>query len=264
MARLENRRGFAKEILLVLVGGGLGALVGWRIAAPPSGDFPEVARRVSESVVLVWYQDDSGWSNYGTAFAVDGEGHFLTCAHVVPGRLSVTVAVPSPGGEVNHRARVVAVNPDIDAAILQVEDLRLPPLVFGSSREAVVGEEVAITGFPLGYTVNADLTPSLAAGHVAALPEWRAGENGPRIPMIQVDASVALGQSGSPLFRRRTGVVLGMMKSHIRVPGLVESREDVLGAIEAIPEEIVDQAGIGLALPADELRRFLAENGIGS
>lgn len=264
MAGIGNRRGWAKEILLVLIGAALGGVAGWRIAAPPSGDLREVARRAGESVVLVWYQDSSGWSSYGTAFAVDGEGHFLTCAHVVADRRSVTVAVPSPGGEVNHRARVIAVDREIDAAILHVEDLRLPPLLFGTSRDAAVGDEVALAGFPLGYTVNADLTPSLAVGHVAARPEWRIGSGAPRIPMLQIDASVAVGQSGSPLFSQRTGRVLGMMKSHIRVPGLVESREDVLGAVESIPKELVDQAGIGLALPADMLRRFLADHGIES
>lgn len=261
MGRFGSERGWAKEILLMLVGGVLGALATWHFLVPPN-DFPAVAERLSRSVVLVWYQADSGWASYGTAFAVDDAGHFLTCAHVVHGMKEVTVAAPSPGGEKNYRARVVVEELDIDAALLEVEELRLPPVRFGSSAAVKLGDDVALVGFPLGYTVNADLVPSLAAGHIAALPEWRVAPSAPRLPMLQVDASVALGQSGSPLFLRGTGEVVGMMKSHIRVPGLVESRDDVRGSLESIPDELVFQAGIGLALPADALAEFLRENGV--
>jgi len=254
--------GWARDTVLVIVAFAAGMVAGHRLFAPSGPSFAEVAERLGRSVGLVWYHDDSGWASYGTCFAVDDAGHLLTCAHVVHGRKEVTVAVPTVSGEKNLTARVIAEDLDLDAAILMIEEPGLTPVRFGSSGGVHVGEEVAISGFPLGYTVNADLTPSLTAGHIAAIPEWRVRPGSMRIRMLQVDASIAAGQSGSPLFLRSTGEVVGMMKSQIHVPGLVGSAEDIRDVTEAIPEELAAQNGIGLALPADGLRAFLAENGV--
>ncbi len=254
--------GRARDVILVIVAFAAGMVAGHRLFAPSGPSFAEVAERLGRSVGLVWYHDASGWASYGTCFAVDSAGHLLTCAHVVHGRKEVTVAIPTGSGERNLPARVVAEDLDLDAAILLIDEPALAPVRFGLSGRVVVGEEVALSGFPLGYTVNADLTPSLTAGHVSALPEWRVRPGSMRTRMLQIDASIAAGQSGSPLFLRSTGEVVGMMKSHIHVPGLVESVEDIRDVTEAIPKELAAQTGIGLALPADGLRAFLAKNGV--
>ncbi|MBM3320421.1 MAG: trypsin-like peptidase domain-containing protein [Candidatus Eisenbacteria bacterium] len=221
-----------------------------------------VAERAASSVVLVWYQDDAGTASYGTAFAVDDKGHFLTCAHVVRGRQEVAIAFPTVEGEANVAARVVASDERIDAALLKADEKGLPAARFGSTKGLRVGEEVIFAGYPMGYTLNADLEPSVGFGHVSALPKWRVSARAPRIPIVQIDASVALGHSGSPLFRTSSGKVIGMLKSHVGVPGLVKSNDEVLDFVESIPSELVGRAGIGIALPADSLRRFLERHGV--
>jgi S1-C subfamily serine protease len=220
------------------------------------------ARQASGSVALVWFQDESGFTSTGTAFAVDDRGHFLTCAHVVEGRSDVTLAIPSPGGERNIGARVKARDLRLDAALLEAAGAGLRSVRLGKAAGLEPGEEVLFAGFPLGYTVSADLLPSVSVGHISSLPLWRVSEGGPRIPIIQVDAIVSLGNSGSPLVRTSSGEVIGMMKSHIHVPGLSGSEEGVLDIVESIPPELLGRAGIGIALPADSLRAFLARNGV--
>ncbi|MBN1825186.1 MAG: trypsin-like peptidase domain-containing protein [Candidatus Eisenbacteria bacterium] len=229
---------------------------------PATDDLPGRVEEIARSVVLVWYQTAGGWANCGTAFAVDGEGRLLTCSHLVHGRETVTVTMPAPEGERNVRARVIAEDPNVDAALLLMEEAPPPPVRLGRSDGVRVGEEVGFVGYPLGYTVNAHVTPTLTMGHVAAKPNWRVRADSPRIPMIQVDASIAVGNSGSPLFRAGTGEVVGMMKSQLRVPGQILEREDLLGWVETIPEELAPHAGIGLALPIDQLKDFLERNGV--
>jgi S1-C subfamily serine protease len=240
--------------------GAIAALAIWSVLAKRDRLVP-LARELGASVALVWFQDDSGFTGSGTAFAV-GDGYFLTCAHVVGEREKVTLAIPSEGGERNVSARVVATDPGIDAMLLRADDPGLRPVELGRAAGVHPGEEVLFAGFPLGYTVHADLLPSVSVGHVSSLPEWRVTPGGPRIPIIQIDALVSLGNSGSPLVRTSTGEVIGMLKSHIHVPGLVGSDEDILDIVQSIPPELAGRAGIGIALPADSLRAFLARHGV--
>lgn len=245
----------------------LGALAGALAALALSSGFWKpsglvgLAREASDSVALVWFHEESGYTGAGTAFAIDDEGRFLTCAHVIGDRREVTLAVPSPEGERNVTARVIARDPELDAALLEAKGLDLRPARLSRAADVRPGEEVLFAGFPLGYTVQTDLLPSVNVGHVSSLPRWKVSAGGPRIPIIQIDALVSLGNSGSPLYRASTGEVIGMLKSHIHVPGLVGSGEGVLDIVQSIPPELAGRAGIGVALPADSLRAFLERNG---
>lgn len=236
------------------------------LAAAPAGartELPDIVEELTRSVVLIWFQDaETGFTSYGTGFVIDGKGHVLTCAHVVADRIRVTVAIPTEGAELNYPATIVAIDPRVDSAILRIDATDLPPIAFGSSADVRAGEEVGFVGFPLGYTVESTLGPSLTMGYVASVRPWRVVPSGPPLPMIQIDGNVTIGTSGSPLFRRDTGEVIGMMKSHVRTPGPVLSKEDVLGEIQSIPKEMALSAGIGLALPIDAIARFVEESGV--
>ncbi len=228
-------------------------------AAPTLADRVE---SISREVVLVWYQDEkTGFSSYGSGFAVDSIGHILTCAHVVKDQKLVTVALSEHGLESNYPARVVVVDLYLDAALLITDAPGLKGLPLGRSATVRAGDETGFIGFPLGYTVDAGFGPSLAVGYVAARRRWRVHPAAPPLSMIQVDGTVAIGTSGSPLFLVDTGEVVGMMKSHVRTPGPVASEDDVIGEIESVPEQMASSAGIGLALPIDALARFVERNG---
>lgn len=226
-------------------------------------DLSDIAEGLAESVVLIWYQEaDRDFASYGTGFALDTLGHILTCDHVIANRRSVTVALAVDGRERNFPAEVVARAPALDAAIVKIEHEGLRPVSFGVTDGLRMGSFLGFVGFPLGYTVEAELAPSLTTGYVSALRKWRVVPGGPRLRMLQIDCTVAIGTSGSPVFDPVTGDVVGMMKSHIRTAGPVLRDEDVLGAIQQLPQELAVSAGIGLALPIDPIARFVAESGV--
>ncbi len=232
-------------------------------AAPPAETLPDRVESISKSVVLVWFQEsERGYASYGTGFALDTLGHILTCAHVVQDKKMVTVAVSVGENEVNYPATVIAVDPDIDAAILRVAGASLEGLRIDDKVDVRPGMGVGFVGFPLGYTVDTSFGPSLTVGYISAIRKWRVNPTASKVPMIQVDGTVAIGTSGSPLFRLDTGEVVGMMKSHVKTPGPIVSRENVLGAIEAVPDELATYAGIGLALPMGHLAEFIERNGV--
>lgn len=232
-------------------------------AEPPVESLPDRVESISRSVVLVWFQEsDRGYASYGTGFALDTLGHILTCAHVVQEKSMVTIAVPTGDKEINYPASVIAVNLDLDAAILKVEGVSLQGLRINDKPPVRPGEQVGFVGYPLGYTVDTSFGPSLTIGYVSAVRKWRVSPTSPKIPMIQVDGTVAIGTSGSPLFRIDSGEVVGMMKSHVKTPGPIASRENVLGAIEAVPDELATYAGIGLALPMSHLADFIERSGV--
>ncbi|NNE07123.1 MAG: trypsin-like peptidase domain-containing protein, partial [Gemmatimonadetes bacterium] len=218
---------------------------------------------IAESVVLIWYQEaDRDFASYGTGFAIDTLGHILTCDHVIANRKSVTVAFPVNGRERNLPAEIVARNPAIDTALLKIDYTGMKPVSLGSSMRLRMGNFLAFAGYPLGYTVEAELSPSLTTGYVSALRWWRVMPQGPRLRMLQIDCTVAIGTSGSPVFDPGTGAVVGMMKSHIRTAGMVLNDEDVLGAIQQLPQELAVSAGIGLAIPIDPIEGFLRASGV--
>lgn len=239
------------------------ALLTIPVIAPAYTDISDIAEGMAESVVLIWYQEaDRDFASYGTGFAIDTLGHILTCDHVIANRKSVTVAFPVNGRERNFPAEIVARNPAIDTAILKIDYAGLKPVQIGDSSGLRMGSFLAFVGYPLGYTVEAELAPSLTTGYVSALRKWRVMPAGPRLRMIQIDCTVAIGTSGSPVFDPNTGAVIGMMKSHIRTAGMVLHDEDVLGAIQQLPQELAVSAGIGLALPIDPIAGFVLASGV--
>lgn len=232
-------------------------------AASAYTDMSDIAEEIAQSVVLIWYQEaDRDFASYGTGFAIDTLGHILTCDHVIANRKSVTVAFPVDGRERNLPAEIVARNPVIDTAILKIDYTGMKPVRLGESGGLRMGSFLAFVGYPLGYTVEAELAPSLTTGYVSALRKWRVVPRGPRLRMLQIDCTVAIGTSGSPVFDPSTGTVVGMMKSHIRTAGMVLHDEDVLGAIQQLPQELAVSAGIGLALPIDPIAGFVRASGV--
>ena len=112
------------------------------VGPPPSGvaSDPEV-RTAGQSVVKVRGENRCGQGVEGSGFLYRPD-RVMTNAHVVAGVSSPTVVTPS--GETS--ARVVYYNPDIDVAVLAVDNVGLPSLSFdlgGKQRQAG-----AVLGYP--------------------------------------------------------------------------------------------------------------------
>lgn len=140
--------------------------------------------------------------SWGSGFAVT-ERHIVTNHHVIaealpkkPGapQLQIRVEIPGHGGP-PALAVVKAVNVDADLAVLEVQGVRLQPLLLDLKLPAQA-QEVISMGYP-GTAVlqpGAPQTPSFTKGEVARLAT---GGSGPAL--IGHMAHVAGGNSGGPL-----------------------------------------------------------------
>ena len=137
----------------------------------------------------------------GTAFGITPGGLLVTNKHNVrteSGRPPTRVAVKYANTDVFLHGRVVALarEPNVDLALVQVEEKGTYPVVAGVARTSAsvrVGSPVATIGFPLGLDApmnGSSVKTSLTAGTVSKLlPD-----------LVQIDAFAGAGSSGSPVF----------------------------------------------------------------
>jgi len=166
----------------------------------------------------------------GSGFVWDEAGHIVTNFHVIQGAEGVKVTLAD---QTELPARLVGAFPDRDLAVLRVDlpASRLPPIPIGSSRDLVVGQKVYAIGNPFGL----DFT--LTLGIVSALN--REIESVTRRSIrgaIQTDAAINPGNSGGPL---------------------LDSAGRLIGVNTAIYSPSGASAGIGFAIPVDEVNRIV-------
>ncbi len=135
-----------------------------------------------------------------------------------------------------QKCRIVDVNPDIDLAVLKIMDESSTTttensIAFGSSGDLLVGQTVVAIGNPFG------LQSSVSCGVVSALDRQLANNQRPaNIPIrnaIQTDAAINPGNSGGPLLNLK-GEVVGINTAIITTSG--------------------SSAGIGFAVPSDQIQ----------
>ena len=185
-------------------------------------------QRARDSVVKILGQArcDRGIEGSGFAYA---DGRVMTNAHVVAGVTSPSIVLD--GRQV--RARVVVFDPDLDVAVLAVDDSGLRPLAF--DRSGTAGQSAAILGYP---------------------------ENGPfdaRAARIRTEMrlrSPDIYDRGQVV--RETYSVRGLVRSGNSGGPLVSESGKVLGVIFAAS---VTDTSTGYALTADQVAKD-AERGI--
>ena len=190
------------------------ALAGF--AMPARADDISAAGRSVVRVVVIAFEDgevvDFG---HGSGFAV-APNRIVTNAHVVqvaadaPKDVVAVGVVPSEGNQ-SYRARIIAVDPARDLALLELDEGRLPPItLFTGAIDD--GSPVAA----LGYPGNVDLaTARSAEDYITPLPPTRSigifsnvrPING--ITTLLHTANIARGHSGGPLLDQ-CGRVLGV------------------------------------------------------
>ncbi len=187
---------------------------------------PEVFERVAPSVVEIRVQqlvvqgtetkEAIVVSDQGTGVMIARDGKIITVAHLVQSADTITVSID--GAPIS--ARVIASEPAADIALLQLE--RVPPGIapapLGNSDSARMGEQVFIVGAPYG------LHPVVTVGHVSGRHRSQP-PFGPFQPaeLLQTDAAMHHGSSGSPLFNLKgevVGIATRVMSSHGSLEGL--------------------------------------------
>ncbi|CAM4507587.1 MAG: Putative serine protease HtrA [Legionella sp.] len=172
----------------------------------------------------------------GSGMIWDDKGHIVTNYHVIKGadKLAITL------GNMTVPARVVGSEPRKDIAVLQVKSPNalstlksFKPFDIVHLVDLIVGQKAIAIGNPYG------LDHSLSKGVISALGRQVPGIGGVTIRnMIQTDTPINPGNSGGPLLNS-AGQLIGMNT-------MIFSRS---GA----------SAGIGFAVPADDIQRIVSQ-----
>ena len=236
------------------------------IGPAQAAEVSDTIARVKRSVVAVgtFARDRSPSFEFrGTGFAVAAGGTIVTNAHVLPGVLDplhnevLAILAPGPHPE-NAEVRVVhriAVDVASDLALLKLDGNPLPALALRDSATVKEGQEILMTGFPIGAVLGpyaATHRGMIAAITPIAIPQGRASDLNPALvhrltsgsfPVFQLDATAYPGNSGSPIYDPATGDVLGIVNM-VFVKGTKEAA-------------LSQPSGITYAVPASHLDALL-------
>jgi S1-C subfamily serine protease len=166
----------------------------------------------------------------GTGFVWDAQGHIVTNFHVIQDAAAARVTLAD---HTSYRAELVGVFPDRDIAVLKIAApaSKLRPVPLGTSRDLQVGQKVYAIGNPFG------LDQTLTTGIVSALDREIESVTHRTIKgAIQTDAAINPGNSGGPL---------------------LDSAGRLIGVNTAIFSPSGASAGIGFAIPVDEVNRIV-------
>lgn len=224
--------GFAKLVFILLPCAGM-------LGQPqkPLTDLPAKIKGLRPSVVAILV----GGTRNGSGFIVSKSGYIMTATHVVgtavPGEHTLTVNY-SPNIEVvlsdgSKYPAVPVPNPDPQSALFDSTLLKInhqtPSYLHLSVKPVEDGAEVYMMGFPLDlpnavtYTGTIASQYPLQAGTLSGVPIYK--------KMIQVEAPIAKGFSGSALLNYKTGEVIGIVE--IKIGGINDNLEQVARKIQA-------------------------------
>jgi serine protease Do len=171
-------------------------------------------------------EDVEALENIGSGVVLDPKGIIVTNEHLVSKALTIRVKFTN---RQEYEANVLATDPELDIALLKVEDNAEFPFLKVSKRGIRVGERAIVIGNPYG------LSSSVTTGVISALGRNLKISNRVYANLIQTDAAINPGSSG--------GALLGADGS-------------LLGIVTAIYEE---GKGIGFAIPIEDVMSMLAE-----
>lgn len=173
----------------------------FQIYSIPAIEFIKTSARLStqddiaqykEAVVVVLTDDSKG-----TGFSISSEGIILTNYHVVEDKNSVIVGFPEEG---RFNADVIQTFPDIDLAVLEVDEEDLPFLKLSKNPSYEFGDSITFIGNPLKFTGIANEGSLL---NYYDLRDWD-------VPVMMMEAPVYRGNSGSPVLNEG-GEVIGIV-----------------------------------------------------
>ncbi len=168
----------------------------------------------------------------GSGFIWDQDGHIVTNFHVVQDADSCQVTLDDQS---TYEGRPVGVYADKDIAVLRIDapKSKLIPIPIGTSHDLQVGQKAFAIGNPFG------LDHTLTTGIVSALGrQIRSVTQQPIKNVIQTDAAINPGNSGGPL---------------------LDSFGRLIGVNTAIYSPSGTSAGIGFAIPVDEVNRAVPQ-----
>lgn len=169
----------------------------------------------------------------GSGSVIDRQGHILTNNHVIDDAQQIEVTLADGS---SYSAQLIGADAEYDMAVIKINAPaeKLLPVKLGTSAGLRVGQKAYAVGNPFG------LEGTLTIGIVSSLNRSVPSRVGDRAMtgMIQTDAAMNPGNSGGPL---------------------LNSSAEMIGMNVAIASRIGQNSGVGFAIPADRLRRFIPE-----
>lgn len=221
-------------------------MAGWSVAlfcagvwlhAPAMGAAPSAALSEARKLEKAWSDTIKKvapayvFIGGGSGVLISPDGLMLTNHHVAGSSKRWRVRV----GEKAYTAVALGNDPRGDITLLQIQDAKgLPYVEFADSDNLIVGQQVIAVGNPF---MTAELLgePTVTQGIVSALHRFQSGYS----DAIQTDAPINPGNSGGPLLTLE-GKLAG-------INGQIATR---FGARA--------NTGIGMAIPAKQIQRFMA------
>ena len=168
----------------------------------------------------------------GSGFVWDDEGRIVTNYHVISDASHIKVGMSDQSV---YKAVLIGADPDKDLAVLQVNAPAhlLQPIPVGEAKNLLVGQKVFAIGNPFG------LDHTITSGIISSLDREITAITGRTIRgVIQTDAAINPGNSGGPL---------------------LDSAGRLIGVNTAIYSPSGAYAGIGFAVPVEEVNRVVPE-----
>jgi S1-C subfamily serine protease len=244
-------------------------LVSQKAVDPIAGQTPlQIYERYAPGVVFVraklveqvdspfnLFHDRESQTSTGSGFLVDRLGDILTNYHVIDGADRSTGISVEFENAIIRAARVVAVDPSNDLAVLRTDMHGVPaimPLARGDSTSVRVGDPTLTIGNPFG------VDRTLTSGIVSALQHTIEAADGSSINnVIQIDQSPDAGNSGAPLIDGN-GRVIGInsqmatgggdtiQRLAFAIP--IDTADAILSKVDR--QEAAKVAYLGIAAPA--------------
>jgi len=256
-------KGFSLRSIFLIVFGGILLLVGFLLGQNPSlnaGAEVEPAHRsddedrtikvyraTNEAVVFIstitltvdpfdMFMEVKPKQGSGSGIIIDDKkGIVLTNLHVIQdAQRNEQISIMLSGGQ-NYQAKLVGYDPEYDIAVMQLKNppAHMVSLKFADSAMLEVGQKVLAIGNPFG------LDRTLTEGIISSLNRTVRSPNGTLMKgLIQTDAAINPGNSGGPL---------------------LDTEGRLIGINTAILSQSGDSAGIGFAVPINQIARVLPE-----
>ena len=223
--------------------------------AAHAGPRQDIFRHAKAATVLIVGIDEATHSlSLGSGFFVDASGLVVTNAHVIEGSSRLYVYVLDR--EIYDAPEVVAVDADVDLAVLRIPHPSADPLTLAAD-PTPEGTEVIAVGYPritdilhMGFALHATSIPSTVSG----LVQGPSRTNGRATDFLQTTGLLNFGNSGGPLVRSDSGEVAAMVVT--TVPYLERAKDSQGIAIGSVTMK----AGISYSIPAPMIRQWLAAN----
>ena len=166
----------------------------------------------------------------GSGFFVSADGLIITNKHVVSDPAASYTVITTDGKQ--YEAKVLAIDPRNDVAIIKIEIQNAPFLTFTDSSQLQIGQRVIAIGNSLGQYQNT-VTTGIVSGIGRSITAGSSDGSEQLEGVIQTDAAINPGNSGGPL---------------------LDIAAQVVGVNTAI-----DQQGqlVGFAIPSNDIKKAL-------